>query len=67
MKSGWLVFERSDEVISVLYNGPDKAKARDKAAKALADGKAEVFVTRLRDVVKLSPGSMLSVLPRNAF
>jgi len=64
-KSGWLVLSEGG---SVIYSGPDRVIAREKAEKALADDDtAEVVVYRYSRRVSLAASSLVRSLPRKAF
>ena len=65
----WLVLKGAgDGLLSKLYSGPDRKKAREAAEKALASDKdATVTVVRCSVLETLVAGDLKASLPRDAF
>lgn len=68
-KAVWWVTKQGDGgVLVLLYRGPDKKAARDRAAKELnADPKASLGVARVSSVTTLNAASLKQSLPKDAF
>jgi len=69
-KAGWLVaypHDKEPKIFRLLYDGPDRAVARQKVENALASGVPSVIVQRVTRRIVLSKGSLVSMLPRKSF
>lgn len=63
----WVLTEKDAGVLVKHYSGPDKKRARDVAAKLLADKESKVFVGKLSSLAVLAPSHLRASLPRDAF
>jgi len=68
----WSVITKQDEVLIEHYSGPDKAKAREVAAKLLGDPKnnkagTDVLVAKVSQVHVVTPGDLKASLPKDIF
>jgi hypothetical protein len=65
-KPFWVLTE-SDGLLTRHYSGPDRGKAREKAAELLQDAKEKVIVVKLATIKVLSADSLEATLPKDSF